>query len=133
MKATPKIYGQALFEAMVALPTNQHKKVINNFLKELVKKGNFKLLDKISAEYERCIDEAAGTQLVEVTSAMPLDEKTKTEIKDKLKKSLGVKKVNLNETVDPTLLSGLTLSWNDQFIDGSLRSRLDQLKKHLAR
>ena len=41
------------------------------------------------------------------------------------------KKVDIRVVVDPTVLGGLVTTVGDTVIDGSVRSRLDQLKQHI--
>lgn len=74
---------------------------------------------KLKAEHEKEID-------VTVVSATELD----TAQKDKLAAALTqrlARKVKLNCSVDPTIVSGLLIKAGDMVIDGSIRGKLDRL------
>ena len=132
MKISPKIYAVSLYQALEGAPVGQQKKFINNFLRQLLRRGDFKLINKIVAAIEDHLDEVTKTVKLQVVSAKPLTEKLKKEIKDIFKKKLAAREVGLSEKVQPDVLGGLALSWNDQIIDVTLKKRLEQLKKHLV-
>jgi F-type H+-transporting ATPase subunit delta len=77
----------------------------------------------LKQEHEKEID-------VEVTSAVELSEEQLAEISNKLELRLE-RKVQLNCSIDETLLSGVIIRAGDLVIDNSARGRLDRLSDAL--
>jgi F-type H+-transporting ATPase subunit delta len=81
-----------------------------------------KLVERAAAAKERAV--------AEVRSAVPLSADQQTRLAAALNNATG-KQVELKVVVDPTVLGGLVASVGDTVIDGSVRTRLDQLKSLL--
>jgi F-type H+-transporting ATPase subunit delta len=71
--------------------------------------------------------ESRAESVALVTSASPLDAETQKRLADALSKRLG-HKVAVKVNVDPSILGGLITQVGDTVIDGSVRSRLEQLR-----
>ena len=80
----------------------------------------------VSSQFEQKKQKAEQVSEVILSSAAPLPEEDIEEIKQALSKKLG-KKIELNNSVDETLIGGAVIKIGDHMIDGSVRS---QLKKN---
>ncbi|MFT7600969.1 MAG: F-type H+-transporting ATPase subunit delta [Acidimicrobiales bacterium] len=69
-----------------------------------------------------------GASFALVRSAIPLDDDQQARLALALTKSTG-KPVELQVVVDPSVMGGLITQIDDEIIDGSVRSRLGQLRK----
>ncbi len=69
-------------------------------------------------------------EVAEVRSAVPLTDDQKTRLAAALANATG-KQVNLKAIVDPSVLGGIVATVGDTVIDGSVRTRIDQLKSRL--
>lgn len=69
-----------------------------------------------------------GVVVADVRTAHGLDESTRDEIEQLLKKKLQATSVQLRETTDTALLGGVTVRTADQVFDGSLRRSINELK-----
>ena len=69
-------------------------------------------------------------EVAEVRSAVPLTDDQQDRLKAALTNATG-KQVNLKVIVDPSVLGGIVATVGDTVIDGSVRTRLDQLKSRL--
>ncbi len=78
-----------------------------------------KLVDRAASEKDRTV--------AEVRSAVPLTDDQKTRLAAALANATG-KQVVVKVIVDPSVLGGLVATVGDSVIDGSVRSKLDQLK-----
>ena len=78
-----------------------------------------KLVEQAAAEKDRTV--------AEVRSAVPLTDDQTHRLAAALANATG-KQVVVKVIVDPSVLGGLVATVGDQVIDGSVRSRLDQLK-----
>ncbi len=73
---------------------------------------------------------AKSQEVAEVRTAVPLSEDQQARLAAGLAKATG-KQVNLKVVVDPTVLGGLVATVGDTVIDGTVRTRIDQLKSRL--
>jgi F-type H+-transporting ATPase subunit delta len=73
---------------------------------------------------------AKQLEVAEVRSAVPLSDDQQQRLKAALANATG-KQVNLKVVVDPSVIGGLVATVGDTVIDGSVRSRVDQLKSRL--
>ena len=73
---------------------------------------------------------AKSLEVAEVRSAVALTPDQQTRLAAALANATG-KQVNLKVVVDPTVMGGLVATVGDTVIDGSVRSRLEQLKSRL--
>jgi len=105
--------------------------MVLNLVYLLISKGKLKTANLISEEYDRLLNEHYGIKSAEVTTAIPLDNVEKEKLSQNLETLIG-KKVSMQVQVDPDILGGFIARIDDSLIDGSIRSRLEMLKKRLA-
>ena len=109
---------------------NDFKEDIRNFIKVIVanKRGNE--LHKILEEYVKISNAELGIEEGVVYSTEKL---TKAQI-DKIEKKLSeVTKVELVNRIDERLIGGIKVVLNDSVYDGSLRSKIESLRKTLLK
>jgi F-type H+-transporting ATPase subunit delta len=88
---------------------------------------------ELPAIVDRLVARASSSkqlELAEVRSAVELSDDQKTRLAAALANATG-KQVNLKVVVDPSVLGGLVATIGDTVIDGSVRTRIDQLKARL--
>jgi F-type H+-transporting ATPase subunit delta len=83
-------------------------------------------LDAIVVEAAR----ARGWRVARVSSAEEVEDPQRQGLGNALARLTG-SPVELQVTIDPTLLGGVVVQVGDLLVDGSARHRLDQLKEHL--
>ena len=69
-------------------------------------------------------------QVAIVRTAVALSDEQERRLKDALVAKTG-KQINLKVVIDPSVLGGIVATVGDTVIDGSVRTRLDQLKSRL--
>ncbi|MFT5200741.1 MAG: F-type H+-transporting ATPase subunit delta [Candidatus Aldehydirespiratoraceae bacterium] len=74
---------------------------------------------------------ANGQEVAEVRSTVALSDDQKTRLAASLKSATG-KDVDIKVIIDPSVLGGVVTTIGDTVIDGSVRSRLAQVKSHLG-
>lgn len=87
----------------------------------------------LPAIIDRLVQRAANTknlEVAEVRSAVALTDDQQARLKAALANATG-KQVNLKVIVDPSILGGVVATVGDTVIDGSVRTRVDQLKSRL--
>ncbi|BCA86174.1 ATP synthase subunit delta [Enterococcus saigonensis] len=107
--------------------------ITKNFLEVVFRYNRMDDLVLIIDEYERRYDEAQSLVLGTVTTAVTLSDEQKGQLEEKIASLLGYKKANLVEKVDPNILGGVVVEANHQVIDGSVKSRLEQLRAMIGR
>ena len=103
-----------------------------NFLGLLVEKHRMPAIFRIRAKFEELYAEATKRLEVNVTSAIELDEKVVKQVGDEIEKQTG-RKVELSSTVDEEVLGGLVLRVGNVVLDASLRSKLEKMRREIAR
>jgi F-type H+-transporting ATPase subunit delta len=87
----------------------------------------------LPAIVDKLVDRASSSknlELAEVRSAIALSQDQQDRLAAALANATG-KQVNLKVVVDPSVLGGLVATIGDTVIDGSVRTRIDQLKSRL--
>ena len=106
--------------------------VVQNFLKLLIEKHRMPAIFRVRRELDSMWEEENKLLPVEVTSAIELDKKTVKEIGDRIGEQTG-RKVELSARVEPDILGGIVVRVGNSVIDASIRARLEQLRKQVAR
>lgn len=91
--------------------------------------GNRRLADlpSLVSGFAAFVAEKRGIVTAEVASAHPLIDTQRTQLSARLAEA-GYGRVTIRETVDPSLLGGLTLRIGSKLYDTSLKSRLQRLR-----
>lgn len=97
----------------------------------LMARGRLGIADDIVNEFERLVDAHYGIEHAEVATAIPLDEASQQRLSQELGQALG-KKVTVIAKVDPVLIGGMIVKIGDKVIDGSLKARLENLRRGLV-
>jgi F-type H+-transporting ATPase subunit delta len=103
-----------------------------NFLELLVEKHRMPAIFRIRRAYEQLWEHENKLLPVEITSAVELDDEIARRIGDQIGEQTG-QKVELTKTVDPEILGGLVLRVGNSILDASIRNRLDNLRKNVAK
>jgi len=99
-----------------------------SFVSMLVLSGRVTDLPAIADELVRRSAEAGGQTVAEVRSAVPLTDAQISQLAAALKARTNVD-VTIRNIVDPTVLGGVVTQIGDSVIDGSVRTRLNQLRE----
>ncbi len=122
-----------------ALPVSRRQQIIEDLLggqanplttallSMVVAAGRSRDLLSITEELVRMSAAEADKALAEVRSAVELTDDQKARLATALGQATG-KAVELKVVIDPTVLGGLVAQIGDTVIDGSVKTRLDQLK-----
>ena len=103
-----------------------------NFLELLVEKHRMPAVFRVRRTLDALWEEENKLLPVEITSAVALDPAVVTRLQEEIGRQTG-RRVELTETIDPDVLGGLVLRVGNQILDASIRTRLDGLRKQVAR
>ena len=88
-------------------------------------------LSEINLKLTQVLDERAGLVAATVTTARPVPDSTRSDLKTTLTKLTG-KNVRIDFTIDPNLIGGVVTRIGSTVYDGSVRSQLQQMKEKMA-
>jgi F-type H+-transporting ATPase subunit delta len=97
----------------------------------LASKGRLKLANDISQQYDELLDFHRGIEHAEVIAAMPLSGENREAISRRLGEIVE-HRVVIDAQVDPSIIGGFIARIGDMLVDGSIRQRLEALKKSLV-
>jgi F-type H+-transporting ATPase subunit delta len=103
-----------------------------NFLQVLIENHRLPLIHRIRRQFEVLWDHENRRLPVEVTSAIELDRSVIEALEARILEQTG-QNVELESIVDPDILGGIVLRVGNSILDASVRHRLDQLRKEVAR
>ena len=103
-----------------------------NFLELLAERHRMPAIFRIRRAYDALWRKENRLLPVTVTSAVELDEGLVRGLGERIEEQTG-KKVELTSKVDADVLGGLVLQVGNMVLDASIRNRLEQLRKQVAR
>ena len=101
------------------------------FVKILVRKGREPILPAIIQETLSLVRNMRNVRLAEVKTAVPMDDALRERVSKALK-HLHDGDVELQETVDPSLLGGFQLLMDNRMIDASIKREIDLLRRQIT-
>ncbi|MCA8959725.1 MAG: ATP synthase F1 subunit delta [Planctomycetes bacterium] len=128
---SPKIPRHEKDKVLVRALEGKVSEPVLNLLRVLVKRGRQFLFPEIAEAYTTLNDEARGRTHVWITTARPLSATSKDRVVGLLRQKLG-KEIIPEERVDEDLLGGMTIRVGDVVVDGSVRSRLNEVRELVA-
>jgi F-type H+-transporting ATPase subunit delta len=106
--------------------------VVVNFLKLLIENHRTPAVFRVRREFDRLWREENKRLPVQVTSAVELDQATVNQIGDRIAQQTG-RKIDLSASVEPDIIGGIVVRVGNSILDASIRNRLEQLRKQVAR
>ena len=128
---SPLISKSEKVELIEKLFSDKINKHLKNFLKILVEKGRINSLKTIETTFKQLLNDKHNIIEGTVISAVPREEKQIKELEEKLSKKYN-KNVTLENKVDESILGGVLVRLGNTQIDGSVKTRLDNIKDQLA-
>lgn len=89
------------------------------------------LIGPIVEQYAQRLDDERNVARVQVVSAVELEPAQRQQIEAQLARSTG-KQIRMETQVDPKIVGGMVIRVGYQVVDGSVRSRLEGLRRSLA-
>jgi len=106
-------------------------RIIRNFLFVIVDHHRAHMLPEIIAAVQEVVRQRQGLAEAEISSAVELSAAQKTELAKTLSRLTG-KSIEPKYSLDPALLGGAVARVGDTIYDGSLRSRLTEMRARLS-
>jgi F-type H+-transporting ATPase subunit delta len=103
-----------------------------NFLELLIEKHRMPVIFRIRRVFDTLWEQAHHVLPVQIATAIELDEDVTRKLGDRIAETTG-EKIELTASVDPDILGGIVLRVGNSILDASIRNRLDNLRKAVAR
>lgn len=128
-KSLPAPRKKEIFSALLKDALHEY---VYNFFCLLFDKDREPALERIIAAYQRLEQERQGQLPVTLTTARPLGEAEEAALAAALSRAYG-REIVFSRCVDPAVLGGAMVAVGDVTIDGTLKSRLNALRKQLLK
>ena len=106
-------------------------KITANFLKVLLQNGRLADLGDINTRFASVLEGRSGVVSAEITSARELPADERGEFERNLEKITG-KKVKINYAIDKDIIGGVVTRIGSTVYDGSVKTKLENLKEQLV-
>jgi F-type H+-transporting ATPase subunit delta len=105
---------------------------LTNFLQVLIENHRLPVIHRIRRQFDVLWDHENKRLPVEVTSAVELDRSVIEALEARIREQTG-QTVELASIVNPDILGGIVLRVGNSILDASVRHRLEQLRKEVAK
>nr|WP_281066384.1 F0F1 ATP synthase subunit delta [Xanthobacter flavus] len=116
LKAITAVLGQAEISGLAG-----------NFVKLVAQNRRLFALPRMISDYAALVAAQRGETTAQVTVAAPLSDTHFAALKEALAQQTG-KDVNLDVTVDPSILGGLIVKLGSRMVDASLKTKLNSIR-----
>ena len=89
------------------------------------------LVKDVAHQYKTLVDQDDKTVSVTVTTAVPMDDKLRGEVREKMEKDLKAP-IYLVERVDPSIIGGIVIEERGNRYDASVKAQLVNIRKKLS-
>ncbi len=104
--------------------------LVRNLGSLLITRGSVDSIGDVVVAYNRLVDDRLGRQQIEVTTAVELEPSEAERIREFVA-GLVQREVVMTTRVDESILGGMVIQIGDRLMDGSTRSKLEELRKQI--
>jgi F-type H+-transporting ATPase subunit delta len=133
MRVTAKQYAQTLCDLTDGKTKPEIEKSVADFARYIYRNRKLKLVGKIIEQFSKIYNQGNGIVEAEIVTAEKLSVAIEKKAKDYIGEKYSAKKVILKNTVDKNIKGGMIIKVEDGVIDGSIKGKLGELKKILAK
>lgn len=128
---SPEVDAERKKAVIGALADEVHPLTLN-FLRVLIDRRRLQELPEVAEALRDRVDRAERRLEVEAVTALPLPPDLRERIVARVREQTGAAEVELTESVDPDIVGGLVLRVGGVVVDGSLRQRIEGLRRTLT-
>jgi F-type H+-transporting ATPase subunit delta len=128
---SPEILTQAKKQLVTDVFGERTAGLFVKFILLLIDKKRLVHILDIADAYHQLFEQLQGILEARVITAVPLDADLEQQTVERLEQKTG-KIIRLSKTVDPDIIGGMIVIVEDNIIDGSIRYKLEQMRKSLS-
>lgn len=118
-------------ESLLQVLKQDASQPVTNLIQMVFDYGRMDALVAIINEFERRYDLKCKRVHADVVTAVQLDETRRDQLKANLAERLGANEVLLSEKVDPAIIGGVIIQTENQTMDGSIATQIEQVRRLL--
>jgi F-type H+-transporting ATPase subunit delta len=99
------------------------------FTRLLINKGREGELPEIITAFIKQYKDEKGIHTVKLTTATPVSDEVKNSIVEQVKRTSDMKNIELEATVDPSIIGGFVLQAGDKLVDASIAYDLKEISR----
>ncbi len=106
-------------------------KITGSLIDTLISNKRLSILGEVASKYSLLYDQLKGTEVAQVTTAVPLTDDLKVKVLAKVKELTG-KDVEVKNIIDESILGGFILRVGDIQYNASIANKLNKLKREFT-
>jgi F-type H+-transporting ATPase subunit delta len=122
----------SLCEELEADSASKLSDLLANFLALLVESSRLPILGEVANVFHALRLKEEGIVEVEMSSPYPVSDEERARFQQLLEKRFGGAKIQLQSSIDPSLIGGAVLRSGDWVMDGSVKRKLARLSESLS-
>jgi F-type H+-transporting ATPase subunit delta len=126
----PVIPAEEKKDAVSLIFKDHVSEYVLNFLKLLIDRNRISILPSIIDIYSEMLNKKRNISIAEVITAVEIDENTVQKLKYKLEEVFNCT-VEITHSVDSEIIAGMIVKIGDKTIDGSIKTKFENMKKQL--
>jgi len=127
---SPVVNADAKLRAVEMVTQGNISPMTLSFIRLMVTKTRESALPEIITSFVQQYKDKKGIQVVKLTTATPVSENMRQAIVARVKQTGNIQNLELQETVDPSIIGGFVLQVGDKLVDASISYDLQQIAKH---
>ena len=130
MLQSPVVRSSAKKSVLLEVFKNAHKST-GSLIDTLISNKRLSILGDVATNYSLLYDQLKGTEIAQVTTAVPLTDDLKVKVLAKVKELTG-KDVEVKNIIDESILGGFVLRVGDIQYNASIANKLNKLKREFT-
>ena len=130
MLQSPVVRSSVKKSVLLEVFKNAHK-ITGSLIDTLISNKRLSIIGDIASKYSVLYDQLKGTEVAQVTTAVPLTDDLKVKVLAKVKELTG-KDVEVKNIIDESILGGFVLRVGDIQYNASIANKLNKLKREFT-
>ncbi|NNC94542.1 MAG: F0F1 ATP synthase subunit delta [Chitinophagales bacterium] len=131
MLKSPIVHSDAKLTVVRKIFEGKIHDITFKFINIIIRKGREGYLKEIVDSFFERYNEMNNISPVRLVTPIELDDSQKERIKEFIKKDSSVGKIQLKTVVDPSIIGGYIIQYEDKLIDSSVSSRLKTIRRNI--
>ena len=128
--SSPTLSRSEILKKLTSIFDGEVNELVNNLLGALAKNDRLEICPEISNLYESLLAEHNQQLDIDVSIPVDLGDESKEGLKQSILKKYG-ETSNINFSVDPAIMGGITIKIDDEILDLSIKGRVQKLVNEL--
>lgn len=102
-----------------------------NLIKLLIDKNRIHILAILAEHYKVLLNKKRNISTAQIITAIEIDEDTKNRVKEKLQRVFSMT-IEVETQIDKEIIAGMIVKVGDKIIDGSIKTKFENMKKQVV-